>query len=152
MGEVRQADTIRDAATIILIREGSHAPRILMGQRGAGAVFMPAKFVFPGGAVDPQDHEITPGRPLPAEEVARLGVQSGPKLAHALALAAIRELWEETGLVLGTRTSPISTQRGAGRTPPGQTPHALPEASHTEASSGKISPTDIPDDWAEFHA
>lgn len=107
MRKIQQADGIRDAATVILLRrEDDSAPRILMGQRNRNAIFMPAKFVFPGGAVDPQDHEITPAQPLPAEEIARLGVQSEPGLARVLALAAIRELWEEAGLALGKTGAP----------------------------------------------
>ena len=49
-------EPIRPAATVVLWREGSAGPQVLMGQRGEGAVFMPSKFVFPGGRVDPEDH------------------------------------------------------------------------------------------------
>ena len=55
---------IRNAATVIVIRDRMSAPRILMGQRGAKAVFMPNKFVFPGGAVDAEDGAISLGTPL----------------------------------------------------------------------------------------
>ena len=87
---------IRDAATVIALRDAPQAPRVLMGQRGAGAAFMPSKFVFPGGAVDPGDAAIPLAEPLEGASAARLGTR-----AHALAAAAIRELWEETGLALG---------------------------------------------------
>lgn len=108
MRKIQLADGIRDAATVILIRQGnrSSVPRVLMGQRQRNAIFMPAKFVFPGGAVDPQDYEIAPAQSMPAEEIARLGVQSDAGLARVLALTAIRELWEETGLALGTTDAP----------------------------------------------
>lgn len=92
---------IRDAATIILIRDASAAPRVLMGQRGAKAAFMPNKFVFPGGAVDPADAAVPLGAPLPARCQARLSDMAPLPGADALAAAAIRELWEETGLALG---------------------------------------------------
>ena len=70
-----------------------------MGQRGAGAVFMPSKYVFPGGAVDAGDAEVPLAAPL-SDHSAALLAGSVPS-AHALAVAAIRELFEETGLTLG---------------------------------------------------
>lgn len=57
---------LRDAATIILSREGREGPEVLMGQRGAAAAFMPNKFVFPGGAVDHGDTSVPLARPLNA--------------------------------------------------------------------------------------
>jgi 8-oxo-dGTP pyrophosphatase MutT (NUDIX family) len=92
---------IRNAATVILLRDRFTAPRVLMGQRGAKAVFMPNKFVFPGGAVDRGDAEIPLAAPLPEPCAARLREDADAALAHALPVAAIREVWEETGLVLG---------------------------------------------------
>ncbi|MFY0679381.1 MAG: NUDIX hydrolase [Thalassovita sp.] len=92
---------IRDAATVMVIRDRETAPKILMGQRGAKAAFMPNKFVFPGGAVDAEDWDIpliNKLLPLCAERLTE-DTQGDP--APALAVAAIRELWEETGLVLG---------------------------------------------------
>lgn len=91
---------IRDAATILLIRGDGPDARVLMGQRGAKAVFMPDKFVFPGGAVDATDAAIPLAQPMPAPCMARLA--HGHPQPQALAAAAIRELWEETGLILGT--------------------------------------------------
>ncbi|MEM0944788.1 MAG: NUDIX hydrolase [Pseudomonadota bacterium] len=93
-------DAIRDAATVILLRrEGEAPPRILMGQRGKGAAFMPSKFVFPGGAVDASDGAV-PGPDLPPELARLLAAEAREGLAKPLAMAAIRELWEETGLAL----------------------------------------------------
>ena len=92
---------IRDAATIILIRDRDTNPRILMGQRGAKAAFMPNKYVFPGGAVDEADSTIPLGLPLDALNNARL-TEHSTRPANALAIAAIRELCEETGQILGT--------------------------------------------------
>ncbi|MGV6850412.1 MAG: NUDIX hydrolase [Marinibacterium sp.] len=99
-----QAKTaIRDAATVILVRDRDTRPSVLMGQRGAKAAFMPNKFVFPGGALDAADREVplaTAPSPLCLD---RLAEDAPAGLQHALAAAAIRELWEETGLILGRR-------------------------------------------------
>ena len=95
---------IRDAATVILWRTGAEGPEVLMGTRGAGAAFMPNKVVFPGGAVDADDAAVPlAGRPG-AACLRRLGAAQRPGAAatpEALLAAAIREVWEETGLVLG---------------------------------------------------
>jgi 8-oxo-dGTP pyrophosphatase MutT (NUDIX family) len=91
---------IRDAATLIVLRDPDTTPSVLMGQRGASAAFMPGKFVFPGGAVDPNDAGV-PMTPLDPLNEARLGRESALSPA-AITAAAIRELWEETGQVLGS--------------------------------------------------
>ncbi|UWQ92533.1 NUDIX hydrolase [Rhodobacteraceae bacterium M382] len=93
---------IRNAATVIVLRNRMDDPAILMGQRGAKAAFMPNKFVFPGGAVDAADADVPLGTALPDLCRDRLADQAPEGLHHALAVAAVRELWEETGLVLGT--------------------------------------------------
>jgi 8-oxo-dGTP pyrophosphatase MutT (NUDIX family) len=86
---------IRDAATVIVIRDpAGPAASMLMGQRGATAAFMPGKFVFPGGAVDATDATVPLARRLPDRCAARVERTD-------LAATAIRELWEETGLILG---------------------------------------------------
>lgn len=92
---------VRNASTVIVLRDRETRPRILMGQRGAKAVFMPNKFVFPGGAVDVADQHVPLASPLSAPNDARLEDDSAPGLGPALAAAAIRELFEETGQVLG---------------------------------------------------
>ncbi|PVA09284.1 DNA mismatch repair protein MutT [Pelagivirga sediminicola] len=92
---------IRDAATVIALRDDGVEKHVLMGQRGAAAAFMPSKFVFPGGAVDPGDTAVPLAAPLPPLCADRLQEASAPGLAGALAAAAIRELWEESGLIIG---------------------------------------------------
>jgi 8-oxo-dGTP pyrophosphatase MutT (NUDIX family) len=91
----------RDAATLILIKREGPEPLVLMGQRAAGHVFMPNKVVFPGGRVDPADHRITPTADLKPEVVEALARKCNGVSAKALALAAIRETFEETGLLVG---------------------------------------------------
>ena len=90
---------VRNAASVILWRKAAGTAEVLMGQRGSAAVFMPSKYVFPGGAVDPQDH--SEGH-LSVECRLRLA-QHGPTPAPSpeeLAGCALRELHEETGLIL----------------------------------------------------
>jgi 8-oxo-dGTP pyrophosphatase MutT (NUDIX family) len=97
-----EGQPIRPAATVILWRSGPQGPEVLMGQRGAGAAFMPSKFVFPGGAVDPADAQVDLARGLDPRCAARLMQHApGGPAPRTLAAAAIRELWEETGLALG---------------------------------------------------
>lgn len=92
---------IRDASTVIVMRDKATRPRVLMGQRGAKAAFMPNKFVFPGGAVDKGDAHIPLANPLADSCRARLAEDAARDMSGALAAAAIRELWEETGQILG---------------------------------------------------
>lgn len=101
MPEPGSTDRIRAAATVILWRRGAAGPEVLMGQRGAGAVFMPSKYVFPGGAVDPEDHHQPPAPlSLPDTCRARLSLHqpAGAPGPEVLLTAALRELAEETGL------------------------------------------------------
>jgi 8-oxo-dGTP pyrophosphatase MutT (NUDIX family) len=99
---------IRDAATVIMLRRDADKTAVLMGMRGAKAVFMPSKFVFPGGAVDPDDASVALSGNLPPKCQARLlaepreGHSPDP---HAIATAALRELGEETGLLIGRQGS-----------------------------------------------
>lgn len=92
---------IRDAATVIVVRDAGERPRVLMGQRGVRAAFMPERFVFPGGAVDPGDAAVPLASPLAGKCRAALADGATHPAPEALAAAAIRELWEETGQVLG---------------------------------------------------
>ncbi len=94
MEDIDKSKVIRDAATVVLLRELGGVPHVLMGQRGAKAVFMPNKYVFPGGAVDEADHGCT----LEGVPDIRLGDR-----AVGLYMAAMRELREETGLRLAPR-------------------------------------------------
>jgi len=102
---------IRDAATIIVLRDRHNAPSVLMGQRGASAAFMPSKFVFPGGAVDPVDGAVPVRGSLHTLCDARLGEASALPASH-LAAAAIRELYEETGQILGAKSDWQNAPKG----------------------------------------
>lgn len=91
----------RHAASLILLDTSQAEPRVLMGQRHSKMKFIPDAYVFPGGKLDPEDHQVNPSTTLPPQVVKHV-CQGGtsPEMARALALAAIRETWEETGLLL----------------------------------------------------
>jgi 8-oxo-dGTP pyrophosphatase MutT (NUDIX family) len=106
----------KDAATLILIDRSGPVPKVLLGKRHERHKFMPGKFVFPGGGIDPSDKFMPVARPLDRHALARLMVRfhkASPLRAQALALAAIRETGEETGLLLGTRAAAARIQDGA---------------------------------------
>jgi len=91
---------VRNAATVIVLRDADTRPRVLMGQRGTSAAFMPSKFVFPGGAVDAVDATIPLAAPAMPACTAALARDSD-LAPEPLIAAATRELWEETGLLIG---------------------------------------------------
>ncbi|WP_024512404.1 NUDIX hydrolase [Bradyrhizobium sp. ARR65] len=97
----------KDAATLILVDRAGPIPKVLVGRRHDKVVFMPGKFVFPGGRVDKTDHRVPVAAPIPKELEANL-LKGRPKItasrAKSLAIAAIREACEETGLCLGRKT------------------------------------------------
>ena len=111
---------IRPAATVILWRKTACGAEILMGMRGAAAVFMPSKYVFPGGAVDAEDHEGGDAGRLSALCQSRLALHcpTGAPPAAALATAALRELAEETGITLAPAAALLFAFRAI--TPPGR--------------------------------
>ena len=93
----------KDAATLVLIRKSSASPEVLLGQRNGGHAFMPNRYVFPGGRVDPSDSRVIPATELNHEVASRLEKNCGPARARALAVAAVRETYEETGLMLAEK-------------------------------------------------
>lgn len=101
----------RDAATLIILRRDSAQSRVLMGKRAASHKFMPNKFVFPGGGVDRGDSRILPPHDLHPQVMQRLRRGCSETRARALALAAIRETFEETGLIIGEPDTPTLKTR-----------------------------------------
>ncbi|WP_232478555.1 NUDIX hydrolase [Roseomonas rosulenta] len=102
-GQTRRTARPRDAASLIVWRIGPAGPEILMGKRHARHRFMPDVMVFPGGRVDADDHRQAAVRELEPVTQRMLERRATPARARAIAIAAVRELHEETGLVLGER-------------------------------------------------
>ena len=90
----------KDAATLILVRRDGPKPRVLVGKRSNKHAFMPDKYVFPGGRVDPEDSRAPSVSELasPVEQKLQLKARRKPR---AFGLTAIRETFEETGLIIG---------------------------------------------------
>lgn len=112
---------ILDAASILLIDRAAPAPRVLMGRRQATNVFLPNKWVFPGGRLEASDANVPCADDLDradAHALAARPLPSTPKegLPRALALAAVRELFEETGHALA-RPMPSGGERPQGESP-----------------------------------
>ena len=101
--KIRKQPPIRDAATLVLVRMRGRTPEILMGERSSGHVFYPHHYVFPGGRVDRSDGFVIPEKDLRPEVLKRLTASATERRARALALAAVRETFEETGLVIGSK-------------------------------------------------
>lgn len=98
----------RDAATLLLLERRAGLVHVLMGRRHAGHVFMPGKFVFPGGRTDPGDSRVAVAAGLHPDEERRLAAT--PARARAIAMSAVRETYEEAGLLIG-REGPFATAR-----------------------------------------
>jgi 8-oxo-dGTP pyrophosphatase MutT (NUDIX family) len=95
------AVSARLAASLLVMQRSGPDVRVLMARRAAHHRFMPGVLVFPGGAVDDSDAQARAATPLRPAIRARLERGVAPHLAHALAMAAARELTEEVGLSLG---------------------------------------------------
>jgi 8-oxo-dGTP pyrophosphatase MutT (NUDIX family) len=141
---------VRDAATLIIVDESGGNAKVLMGKRHLSHKFMPGKFVFPGGRVEPQDYLAAQRIELPMAVQVRLlrwlkGI-AHPHRARALIHAALRETQEETGILINPGNPESGADETAGPlsfiaraiTPPGRPKRfdtrffALPASSITE--------------------
>jgi 8-oxo-dGTP pyrophosphatase MutT (NUDIX family) len=96
----------RDAATLMLIDRSGRKPKVLLGRRHAGHKFMPGKFVFPGGRIEPADRlmpAVNELHPDAQKKLMERVAKPNAEFARAFALAAVRETAEETGLLLGVK-------------------------------------------------
>jgi 8-oxo-dGTP pyrophosphatase MutT (NUDIX family) len=131
----------RDAATLIILRFDGAKPRVLMGRRHGGHDFMPDKWVFPGGRIDRSDFRAPSANALRIEVAVRLEKTAPPMRARALALAAIRETFEETGLLLALRASSRSF---VGPWGPFLAQGALPDLAALDFVARAVTPTMSP--------
>ncbi len=98
---LKRAAKPRIASTIVLYTGDPSHPKILMGQRSSRNDFMPSVFVFPGGRVDRVDSYAPYEGDLSDRTRRVLETVYNPRKARACVLAAIRETYEETGLMMG---------------------------------------------------
>lgn len=95
------------AATIVLMRDGASGPEVLLLRRSRSSGFVPGAYVFPGGRVDAADAEPRIVEHLDGlvadAAAARLELPNGDPPALAYYLAAIREAFEETGIMVARR-------------------------------------------------
>ncbi len=115
----------KDAATLIILRQDGPQPKFIMGKRHQNSKFMPGKFVFPGGRVDAGDSRVKPItdlHPLVAQSlISKMRKKPSPLRARALAMAAIRETFEEVGLIIGKPHNGTFNTRSRGWLPFSQT-------------------------------
>jgi 8-oxo-dGTP pyrophosphatase MutT (NUDIX family) len=98
----------RNAATVILMRPSDRGPEVYYLRRQVSMDFAAGMCVYPGGAVDPRDFDTTVAwaGPTPAEWAERLGCDE--ETARALVCAAVRETFEESGVLLaGTSATSV---------------------------------------------
>jgi 8-oxo-dGTP pyrophosphatase MutT (NUDIX family) len=131
VGDIKQnlpGVKIRDAATMLVIDRTGPIPKVLLGRRHHGHKFMPGKYVFPGGRVERADRRMNAATPLDKRVEARLMKEvryPSAEKSRGFPLAAIREVFEETGLVLGTKIDQLlsafphqRSKRGGASRPP----------------------------------
>ncbi len=110
----------KDAATLIVLRRDADATRVLMGRRSEGHAFMPGAMVFPGGRVDRADWRAPTAdalQPMVQEKLLANMGNADPRRARAIALAAIRETYEETGVLIGRKVDTVPRSRAPGWRP-----------------------------------
>ncbi len=131
----------RDAATLILVRRDRRKPRVLMGRRHRGHDFMPDKWVFPGGRIDRADFGVPTATEMKPDVASRLERTTSPSRARALALTAVRETFEEAGLLLA---SPAPPRLAAGPWRPFLALGALPDLGALDFVARAVTPAASP--------
>jgi len=90
----------RDAATVVLMRPGAGGPELYLLRRQTSMAFAGGMCVFPGGGVDPRDFDRSVAWSGPAPATWARQLQTSEELARALVCAAVRETFEESGVLL----------------------------------------------------
>jgi len=97
----------RDAGTLLLLDRQGGKPKVLLGRRHHKHAFMPGKFVFPGGRTDPSDGRVPTAGDLAGDEQSKLLAHTTarftPARAKAIAMSAVRETYEEAGILIGCK-------------------------------------------------
>src|SRR5699024_2709282 len=98
---------VKDAATVVLLRDAPAGPEVFLQRRVAAMAFAAGMTVFPGGGVDERDSDTSVdwSGPGPAVWAQRFGC--GESLARALVCAAVRETFEESGVLLAADSSGV---------------------------------------------
>lgn len=104
-GSQPAARPVKDASTVMLVRDGAHGPEVFLQRRVGGMAFAGGMTVFPGGGVDPSDASVALdwAGPEAAWWAERFGIDAGR--AQALVCAAVRETFEECGVLLAGPTA-----------------------------------------------
>ena len=134
------------AATLVLVRRDGPQPRVMMGRRHAGARFMPSRWVFPGGRCEAGDARAPAASELTGETLDLLGRATPPSataLPRALAIAAVRETWEETGLRLA-RLAPAPARPPAEPWPQFAADGRLPDLAALRFVARAVTPPVLP--------
>jgi 8-oxo-dGTP pyrophosphatase MutT (NUDIX family) len=95
----------RDAATVVLMRPGTDDPELYLLRRQTSMAFAGGMCVFPGGGVDPRDFDSAVGWSGPAPSAWAQRLLTSEELARALVCAAVRETFEESGVLLAGRSA-----------------------------------------------
>jgi 8-oxo-dGTP pyrophosphatase MutT (NUDIX family) len=144
----------RDAATVILLRQAASGVEVFLLRRTAELEFAPGAYVFPGGSVDARDADEAVGwaGPDPADFGRLLDVP--PDRARALVCAAVRETFEESGVLLAgpANSSPADLVSDSAALPPDR--HALLTGSASLGDvlgrRGLVLRTDLLTPWARW--
>ena len=133
----------RHAASLVLLRGNTDFLEVLLGRRPLTARFMPGVYVFPGGALERGDYAVASSLEFEPDVIDRLARHGGIRRARALAWTAIRETWEETGILVGKEGS-FEPRRSNPATAAFQNAGLVPAPRHLDYIVRAVTPTHSP--------